>query len=490
MSKVLFITDVAPTGSMTAGRILENLAVHFSEKSEIYSVVIGNPYLEYELVSDRFRSRIFWTQSPQEDWSKFKLIAKLGEFCTRFEVHLLKKRIQSLFEILEPDIVILVLQSQTVIKVASGLNYKKTVLVSMVWDDFSWWAKANALAMKDFQRCLNQLHEVLGRSTVTWVPSNEMGLELSRNVKDFGDWSVVFPETHYANLKIRPSWGARQEPTFTIGFAGQLYASEELNHLMQAIRMFNKANIEQINLRVYSKEPFNEGDPIVKNMGFFSRTGLIDELSTCDLLFLPYPFDNKFESIVKTSFPSKLSDYCATQVPILYYGPGNSAVSKILSSLKHPYVLNTASATNLLHFLKSHFLRNPTDSKVCTANQKLRDDIFDPENNRKLVTGLYRLHLAPKTQSPIFQVNEGVYHWFRKSLTRSLWRRLSFLKRIVIRFQSFELRVRSYLKNVIKKSLKFRTSKHISFASIPPEINKSLVTRQLPPSLEKIWPTR
>ncbi len=56
---------------------------------------------------------------------------------------------------------------------------------------------------------------------------------------------------------------------------------------------------------------------------------MIRELrSQCDLLLVPMAFGDNFRDNMMVSFPSKLTDYTATGLPLLIYGPSYcSAVS-------------------------------------------------------------------------------------------------------------------------------------------------------------------
>ena len=48
---------------------------------------------------------------------------------------------------------------------------------------------------------------------------------------------------------------------------------------------------------------------------------MLPELRTADLLYCPYWFDPGFERPCRLSFPSKLSTYLKTGVPVLFHGP-------------------------------------------------------------------------------------------------------------------------------------------------------------------------
>ena len=65
--------------------------------------------------------------------------------------------------------------------------------------------------------------------------------------------------------------------------------------------------------------------------GWLSQAELARELSSADILFLPYSFSKISQEAVKTAFPSKAADYLAAGKPIVVFGPKNSSLVRYAS---------------------------------------------------------------------------------------------------------------------------------------------------------------
>jgi glycosyltransferase involved in cell wall biosynthesis len=66
--------------------------------------------------------------------------------------------------------------------------------------------------------------------------------------------------------------------------------------------------------------------PDIGAKGWVSQSKLAGELSSADILFLPYSFSKISQDAVETAFPSKAADYLAVGKPILVFGPKKSSL--------------------------------------------------------------------------------------------------------------------------------------------------------------------
>jgi glycosyltransferase involved in cell wall biosynthesis len=71
--------------------------------------------------------------------------------------------------------------------------------------------------------------------------------------------------------------------------------------------------------------------PAIVAKGWVSQSELARELSSADILFLPYSFSKISRDAVETAFPSKTADYLAGGKPILVFGPKNSSLVRYAS---------------------------------------------------------------------------------------------------------------------------------------------------------------
>ena len=256
---------------------------------------------------------------------------------------------------------------------------------------------------------------------------------------------TLYPLVDYTNLQSRPSKGARESQVFTIGFAGQYYAEQEINDLIQAVRSFNAMGDVQIRFRLHSRNPNVFNDEFIENVGFLPRKELIDSLSECDLLFLPYPFDQSFRKIVKTSFPSKIADYCSTDIPIFYYGPGDSAICYLLNKLEHQLILDQPSQGNILNYLVYLFSDNFDVSSLNTTNEVLRRVYFS-DSQYRAISKLYLDNSHSKSRSEN-KTQSFIFYWYRRSMSRAIYKRMRNLYLRVF----FIFRIYNGIRSLIRK---------------------------------------
>ncbi|PSO87706.1 MAG: hypothetical protein BRC41_04335, partial [Cyanobacteria bacterium QH_9_48_43] len=79
--------------------------------------------------------------------------------------------------------------------------------------------------------------------------------------------------------------------------------------------------------------------------GFLPAEQFIERIrQEADVLFVPMHFDNKKKKQMQTSFPSKLTDYTATGLPLLIYGP--PCCSAVRWAQENPGVAEVVASEN------------------------------------------------------------------------------------------------------------------------------------------------
>jgi glycosyltransferase involved in cell wall biosynthesis len=71
--------------------------------------------------------------------------------------------------------------------------------------------------------------------------------------------------------------------------------------------------------------------PCIVAKGWLSQSELAGELSSADILFLPYSFSKISQEAVETAFPTKAADYLAAGKPIVVFGPKKSSLVRYAS---------------------------------------------------------------------------------------------------------------------------------------------------------------
>jgi glycosyltransferase involved in cell wall biosynthesis len=116
---------------------------------------------------------------------------------------------------------------------------------------------------------------------------------------------------------------------FTLAFAGNLYIGDYIRQLVALSRMLGK-----IGGKLLLFGPFDltslmacgiNADNVLYG-GLIQSAELVRRLrQEADVLFLPESFEEAQAGTIDLSFPSKLTDYTATALPILIWGPKISA---------------------------------------------------------------------------------------------------------------------------------------------------------------------
>jgi glycosyltransferase involved in cell wall biosynthesis len=87
--------------------------------------------------------------------------------------------------------------------------------------------------------------------------------------------------------------------------------------------------------------------------GWLSQAELARELSSADILFLPYSFSAISREAVKTAFPSKAADYLAAGKPIVVFGPKDSSLVRYASNQGFAEVVTEFSEAALAHAIET-----------------------------------------------------------------------------------------------------------------------------------------
>lgn len=114
---------------------------------------------------------------------------------------------------------------------------------------------------------------------------------------------------------------------FTVAYAGSLNVGDYIRQLVVISRIMPRVGGRLLLFGPFDKEMLGSHG---MNMDVVDYGGLVDSAQLisrlrrqADVLFVPESFDNN--SGMKLSFPSKLTDYTAAAMPILIWGPTNSA---------------------------------------------------------------------------------------------------------------------------------------------------------------------
>ncbi|MEY2481308.1 MAG: hypothetical protein QOI04_2235 [Verrucomicrobiota bacterium] len=109
---------------------------------------------------------------------------------------------------------------------------------------------------------------------------------------------------------------------------------ENLKILLAALAELREAGrVVSITLRCGSLRPnlIRGYEELVRVLPFASESDVESDLEKADLLYLPLPFEKKYDPFVRFSLSTKMVTYIGSGIPTLYHGPFNSAVHDLLS---------------------------------------------------------------------------------------------------------------------------------------------------------------
>lgn len=144
-------------------------------------------------------------------------------------------------------------------------------------------------------------------------------------------------------------------PGLTIGYGGGL-AYGYGQRIRELAPMLAGAGAR---IRIYSRDRFEDIPDAATYAGSFSPPELWARVQAeCDVLWLPYAYDQHHRELYSTHFPSKLTEYLALGMPLLITGP--SAATGVQWGVRHP----SAALT----------LADESPEQLVAAVRRLRDD--------------------------------------------------------------------------------------------------------------------
>ena len=231
-----------------------------------------------------------------------------------------------------PDLVWVPLAGPTMINVAASLHRRLGVpMITTVWDppDYAlshyWGIHGNAL-----ERIMNRFGDAIRASVRCAVASTEMAEAYERRYRTPCVPMIHgLPEAEW----IEPTGMRSPNDPFVIGYAGSLYARREWNALVAALGAAGwRIGGREAIVRVLASglDVAVSGPARIEFLGWHSTADAVRLLSSCDVCYVPYWFDEAFRPGVELSFPNKVSLYLAAGRPILYHGPERATPTRFL----------------------------------------------------------------------------------------------------------------------------------------------------------------
>ena len=195
-------------------------------------------------------------------------------------------------------------------------------LVTSIWDPPDYISDVAGRG-----RILSKAHRILfnrmmARSERCSVASETMALEYK---KLFNTDAIVLRMSIPESIWSEPRQFISNPQRMKLAFAGSLYASDELQSLINALCDANwKLGSCQVEMDILSQGPFPITIPHAARItlwGYRHPDEAQQIVSQSDIGYLPYWFSESRRNVVTRSFPGKIGSYLAAGLPIFYHGP-------------------------------------------------------------------------------------------------------------------------------------------------------------------------
>jgi hypothetical protein len=304
--KILLLTDIPPCKNYTAGLVLDQLLGFISTKEYVICSVM-NPNLAPKIPDKYSEVPHLKLKKPREAALRIgpgilgAPFAFIFEIIQAFKIKIfITRKIISFIREQNVQVIWVVLQGQTMVRLADNLMQStKLPVITQVWDAFDWWLRENRIDRFTKVRLLATFDKVIKSSkscaTASWAMSNEY-------TKNFGIPNIPviagLPEEFFVSNVRRDDL---YKDNFIIGIAGQFYAQDAWNRLLEALDSIDwTLQKRKIIIRImgsrFSMTCSKPGN--FEYLGWRSQEDTIQILSTCDLLYLPYWFDPDRKSVV------------------------------------------------------------------------------------------------------------------------------------------------------------------------------------------------
>jgi hypothetical protein len=296
----------------------------------------------------------------------------------------------------KPDLVVTVMDHFSYYKHAWKLAHRLGAgFVTITMDDPQTFEVAHPWLQGAYDRVLSRLYQ-----------STALSIGVSLEMCDyllqkFGRTSVPFYFGPPEGLKIRPadaSLRLRDPGRLTLAFAGSMSLGypEGIRSLLPALRAANAR------LHIYSHYQEVIEDPCIVHRGFFPPEELWPVIQDeCDAVLLPYAFGGEILRVYRTHFPTKISEYCWTGMPILIAGP--ESATGVRWGMRHPeaaLVATDPAISNVGPILERLRDDSALRSRLAAGGAALAQSEFEPRAARNRFLGLMRQARSARPPHP------------------------------------------------------------------------------------------
>jgi glycosyltransferase involved in cell wall biosynthesis len=339
LGKILLLTGTAPQADGVGGIILADLCAMLPRESVCVAYVpeargneVGTPS-----VPNQIAIRVFPVAYARKARSRFGRVGTavqrlLDRAANRKSVETAGREIAEWARGQAVTQVWAILDSSVTVELAAGLAAGLGVpLRTTVWDDIHHNNSYFGVRGNEARRLVGCFSDALRRSESCAAIGETMKAEYEQL---YGAKAVtILRHGLDARPAARPSGAAVADGRVLIGFAGSVTARSAFDCLLATLdRLRWRLEGREVVLRLLGHR-FDLRSKVERHIecyGWRSVDDTVRLLSECDLNYLPQAFEPDWEPFSRLSFPSKLTTYLATGVPVLLHAPKNASLPAFL----------------------------------------------------------------------------------------------------------------------------------------------------------------
>lgn len=174
---------------------------------------------------------------------------------------------------------------------------------------------------------------------------------------------------------------AHAKDAIRIVFAGSLYAKQEWNAFVSALELADwKLAERDVRLIFIGNFPLTGATrpDRLECLPAVPHARALELMAEMDVGYLPYWFDEGHESVVRSSFPGKMTAYAAAGLAIFHHGPRYSTVTSFLEKYQIGIACGSLDASQILGALeelaKMLYTEKVMESRVTAMRDALSSD--------------------------------------------------------------------------------------------------------------------
>ncbi len=196
----------------------------------------------------------------------------------------------------------------------------------------------------------------------------------------YGKESLVWIHATPEHAISSPMPRLKKQGHIRIVFAGSLYARDEFESFCDALESINwRIGELVVTLHVFGPTlPQHQQNEHIVIEGWCAPEDLTRRLSSFDIGYLPYWFDQRYTTSVKYCFPSKLSTYLSSGLRVFYHGPYDSSPRIFLNEYPVGVACHSLGAEEILQKLENMVLDRSFFSRTQDAISRALSERLGP----------------------------------------------------------------------------------------------------------------